>query len=243
MGMERESTAVPIKGCTPFLQSCSLELPMLLQRLAISEVAMVDMAMEDMVAMGATGMERDLLKLKLMLSQDIPEDMEDMDMEVMVAMDVATTERGRRGGGRRGRCGVAEPSGQTSPERFIVKHGILAGHGDAAALLQRSGRPNHLHPGQPRKRPQPQLSAQPLAVHVPRSQSPLFLADVDSSDIWRRTSPSISGNCRRIRSQASALAATSAAGSVHAQQRRPWRACSCGLLQQLAQSAEDDLQW
>merc|ERR1712212_919324 len=50
------------------------------------------MAMEDMVAMGATGMERDLLKLKLMLSQDIPED---MDMEVMVAMDVATTERGR----------------------------------------------------------------------------------------------------------------------------------------------------
>ena len=52
---------------------------MLLQRLAISEVAMVDMAMEDMVAMGATGMERDLLKLKLMLSQDIPEDMEVMD--------------------------------------------------------------------------------------------------------------------------------------------------------------------
>merc|ERR1712212_693044 len=40
-------------------------------------------------------MERDLLKLKLMLSQDIPEDMEDVDMEVMVAMDVATTERGR----------------------------------------------------------------------------------------------------------------------------------------------------
>merc|ERR1711887_462364 len=51
--------------------------------------------MEDMVAMGATGMERDLLKLKLKLSQDIPEDMEDMDMEVMVAMDVATTERGK----------------------------------------------------------------------------------------------------------------------------------------------------
>merc|ERR1712212_1451293 len=48
-----------------------------------------------MVAMGATGMERDLLKLKLMLSQDIPEDMEDMDMEVMVATDVATMERGR----------------------------------------------------------------------------------------------------------------------------------------------------
>merc|ERR1711970_465568 len=88
-------TAVPIRGRTPFLQSCSLELPMLLQRLAISEVAMVDMAMEDMVAMGATGMERDLLKLKLMLSQDIPEDMEDMDMEDMAAMDVATTERGR----------------------------------------------------------------------------------------------------------------------------------------------------
>ena len=30
-----------------------------------------------------------------MLSQDIQEDMEVMDMEVMVAMDVATTERGR----------------------------------------------------------------------------------------------------------------------------------------------------
>merc|ERR1711887_313465 len=87
-------TAVPIRGRTPFLQSCSLELPMLLQRLAISEVAMVDMAMEDMVAMGATGMERDLLRLMLMLSQDIPEDMEVMDMEVMVAMDVATMERG-----------------------------------------------------------------------------------------------------------------------------------------------------
>merc|ERR1711887_445015 len=85
-------TAVPIRGRTPFLQSCSLELPMLLQRLAISEVAMVDMAMEDMVAMGATGMERDLLKPKLMLNQDTPEV---MDMEVMVAMDVATTERGR----------------------------------------------------------------------------------------------------------------------------------------------------
>merc|ERR1712055_332750 len=76
------STAVPIRGRTPFLQSCSLELPMLLQRLAISGVAMVDMAMEDMVAMGATGMERDLLKLKLMLNQDIPEDMVDMDIAV-----------------------------------------------------------------------------------------------------------------------------------------------------------------
>merc|ERR1712203_933385 len=56
-----------------------------------------DMAMEDMVAMEATVMERDLLKLKLklMLSQDTPEDMEDMDMEDMVVMDVATTERGR----------------------------------------------------------------------------------------------------------------------------------------------------
>merc|ERR1712055_349503 len=84
------STAVPIRGRTPFLQSCSLELPMLLQRLAISEVAMVDMAMEDMVAMGATGMERDLLKLKLMLSQDIPEDMEDM-----AVMDVDTMARGK----------------------------------------------------------------------------------------------------------------------------------------------------
>merc|ERR1711887_362753 len=89
------STAVPIRGWTPFLQSCSLELPMLLQRLAISEVAMVDMAMEDMVAMGATGMERDLLKLKLMLNQDIPEDMEDMDMEDMAVMDVDTIARGR----------------------------------------------------------------------------------------------------------------------------------------------------
>merc|ERR1712055_371454 len=89
------STAVPIRGRTPFLQSCSLELPMLLQRLAISEVAMVDMAMEDMVAMGATGMERDLLKLKLMLNQDIPEDMEDMDMEDMAVMDVDTMARGK----------------------------------------------------------------------------------------------------------------------------------------------------
>merc|ERR1712055_281827 len=77
------STAVPIRGRTPFLQSCSLELPMLLQRLAISEVAMVDMDMEDMVAMGATGMERDLLKLKLMLNQDIPEDMAVMDVDTM----------------------------------------------------------------------------------------------------------------------------------------------------------------
>ena len=68
---------------------------MLLQRLAISEVAMVDTAMEDMVAMGATGMERDLLKLKLMLNQDIPEDMEDMDMEDMAVMDVDTMARGK----------------------------------------------------------------------------------------------------------------------------------------------------
>merc|ERR1712055_866066 len=89
------STAVPIRGRTPFLQSCSLELPMLLQRLAISEVAMVDMAMEDMVAMGATGMERDLLKLKPMPSQDIPEDMEAMVMVVMEAMDVDTMARGK----------------------------------------------------------------------------------------------------------------------------------------------------
>merc|ERR1711970_673744 len=83
------STAVPIRGLTPFLQSCSLELPMLLQRLAISEVAMVDMAMEDMVAMGATGMERDLLKLRLMLSQDTPEAV------VMEVMDVDTMARGK----------------------------------------------------------------------------------------------------------------------------------------------------
>merc|ERR1719187_1122577 len=56
---------------------------------------MVDMAMEDMVAMGATGMERDLLKLKLrlMLSQDTTPEV--MDMEVMVAMDVATMARGK----------------------------------------------------------------------------------------------------------------------------------------------------
>merc|ERR1712212_712619 len=47
--------------------------------------------------MEATVMERDLLKLKLklMLSQDTPEDMEDMDMEDMVVMDVDTMERGR----------------------------------------------------------------------------------------------------------------------------------------------------
>ena len=68
---------------------------MLLQRLVTSAVAMEDMAMEDMVAMEATVMERDLLKLKLMLNQDIPEDMEDMDMVVMVAMDVDTMARGK----------------------------------------------------------------------------------------------------------------------------------------------------
>merc|ERR1712212_1305127 len=59
---------------------------------------MEDMAMEDMVAMEATVMERDLLKLKLrlMLSQAIsPEDMEAIVMEVMEVTDVATTERGR----------------------------------------------------------------------------------------------------------------------------------------------------
>lgn len=67
-----------------------------LVKLATSAVAMEDMAMEDMVAMGATGMERDLLKLKLMLSQDIPEDMEDMDMEDMVVMDVDTMARERQ---------------------------------------------------------------------------------------------------------------------------------------------------
>jgi len=69
---------------------------MLLQRLVTSAVGMEDMAMEDMVAMGATGMERDLLKLKLMPSQDIPEDMEDMDMEDMVVMDVDTMARERQ---------------------------------------------------------------------------------------------------------------------------------------------------
>ena len=70
---------------------------MLLQRLVTSAVAMEDMAMEAMVAMEATVMERDLLKLKLklMLSQDTPEDMEDMDMVVMVAMDVDTMARGK----------------------------------------------------------------------------------------------------------------------------------------------------
>ena len=65
---------------------------MLLQRLATLAVAMeamVAMVMEDM---GATVMERDLLKL--MLSQDTSE--EDMVMEVMVVMDVDTVmERGR----------------------------------------------------------------------------------------------------------------------------------------------------
>ena len=66
---------------------------MLLPRLVTSAVAMEDMAMEDMVAMEATVMERDLLKL--MLSQDTPEDMEDMDMVVMVAMDVDTMARGK----------------------------------------------------------------------------------------------------------------------------------------------------
>merc|ERR1711887_413368 len=53
---------------------------------------MVDMAMEDMVAMGATGMERDLLKLKPMPSQDTPEAMV---MVVMEAMDVDTMARGK----------------------------------------------------------------------------------------------------------------------------------------------------
>ena len=67
-----------------------------LQKLATLAVAMEDMAMEDMVAMGATDMERDLLKLKLMPSQDIPEDMEDMDMEDMVVMDVDTMARERQ---------------------------------------------------------------------------------------------------------------------------------------------------
>merc|ERR1711862_294655 len=86
------STEVPIRGRIQCLQSCSLELPMLLQRLATLAVAMeamVAMVMEDM---GATVMERDLLKL--MLSQDTSE--EDMVMEVMVVMDVDTVmERGR----------------------------------------------------------------------------------------------------------------------------------------------------
>ena len=41
-------------------------------------------------------MERDLLKLKLMLSQDTQEDMEDMDMEDMVVMDVDTMARERQ---------------------------------------------------------------------------------------------------------------------------------------------------
>ena len=65
---------------------------MLLQRLATLAVAMeamVAMVMEDM---GATVMERDLLKL--MLSQDTSE--EDMVMEVMVAMDVDTMARERQ---------------------------------------------------------------------------------------------------------------------------------------------------
>merc|ERR1711862_595007 len=84
------STEVPIRGRIQCLQSCSLELPMRLQRLATLAVAMeamVAMVMEDM---GATVMERDLLKL--MLSQDTSEE----DMEVMVDMAVDTVmERGR----------------------------------------------------------------------------------------------------------------------------------------------------
>merc|ERR1711955_142246 len=64
---------------------------MLQQRLAIFVVVMEDMGMEGMVDTVDTVdmdiMERDLLKL--MLSQDTSEDMEDMDM------DVDTMERGR----------------------------------------------------------------------------------------------------------------------------------------------------
>merc|ERR1711942_120685 len=87
------STEVPIRGRIQCLQSCSLELPMLLQRLATLAVAMeamVDMVMEGMVA---TVMERDLLKL--MLSQDTSEEAMVMDMVVMVDMAVDTMERGR----------------------------------------------------------------------------------------------------------------------------------------------------
>merc|ERR1719370_1365616 len=82
-------------------QLCSLELPMLQQRLATSVVVTEDMAMEDMVdtvdMVDMDTMERDLLKL--MLSQDTSE--EDMvamvmavDMVVMVTA-VDTMARGR----------------------------------------------------------------------------------------------------------------------------------------------------
>merc|ERR1712055_968312 len=81
---------------------CSLELPMLQQRLATFGVVTEDMGMEDMVdtvdMVDMDIMERDLLKL--MPSQDTSEDMAvmvtavGMVMEVTV-MDVDTMERGR----------------------------------------------------------------------------------------------------------------------------------------------------
>merc|ERR1712212_220585 len=99
------STIVTFRGCTQCSQLCSLELPMLQQRLATFVVVTEDMGMEgmvdtmDMVDMDI--MERDLLKLKLILSQDTSEDMAAMatavDMVVMEVtdMEVDTMARGR----------------------------------------------------------------------------------------------------------------------------------------------------
>merc|ERR1712212_758685 len=99
------STIVTFRGCTQCSQLCSLELPMLQQRLATFVVVTEDMGMEDMVdtvdMVDMDTMERDLLKLKLMLSQDTSEDIAAMvivvDMVVMEVtdMDVDTMARGR----------------------------------------------------------------------------------------------------------------------------------------------------
>merc|ERR1712212_175772 len=94
------STIVTFRGCTQCSQLCSLGLPMLQQRLATFVVVTEDMGMEDMVdtvdMVDMDIMERDLLKL--MLSQDISEDMAAMvtavDM-VVTDMDGDTMERGR----------------------------------------------------------------------------------------------------------------------------------------------------
>merc|ERR1712212_1363336 len=95
------STIVTFRGCTQCSQLCSLELPMLQQRLATFVVVTEDMAMEDMVdtvvMVDMDTMERDLLKL--MLNQDTSE--EDMEVMVMVVdmvdmvIAVDTMARGR----------------------------------------------------------------------------------------------------------------------------------------------------
>merc|ERR1712212_447946 len=94
------STIVTFRGCTQCSQLCSLELPMLQQRLATFLVVTEDMGMEDMVdtvdMVDMDIMERDLLKL--MLSLDISEDMGAMVTAVDMAgmdMDVDTMVRGR----------------------------------------------------------------------------------------------------------------------------------------------------